>query len=301
MHIKYTKIHIGRRILKTATAVIIAMGIVNPYGATTSKIIFAVLGAMAAMEPTFKESLESCLTQIVGVFFGALAGVLLLTLPLPSLVVTGIGIVLVITSYNALHIRFSPSLPCLIVVTLCTTPDIQPLSYAVGRFWDTAIGLGIGMLINTLVLPYDNSRQIRDTAESLAQEILLFLTNMFDDDKVLLDAEKIVHLVEDMENQLVIFSNQWHLLRLKRYSQQYEAFQICERKAQKLVTQIGVLCQMEHIGRLNEENRRRFKNCGINIQKQKSMDNMQEIDVVMNYHVAQILTLRQELLDALGK
>jgi len=301
MHIKYTKIHIGRRILKTATAVIIAMGIVNPYGATTSKIIFAVLGAMAAMEPTFKESLESCLTQIVGVFFGALAGVLLLTLPLPSLVVTGIGIVLVITSYNALNIRFSPSLPCLIVVTLCTTPDIQPLSYAIGRFWDTAIGLGVGILINTLVLPYDNSRQIRDTAESLAQETLLILKNMFDGDKVLLDAEKIVQIVDDMENQLVIFSNQWHLLRLKRYSQQYEAFQICERKARKLVVQIGVLYQMEHPGRLNEENCKRLIDCGVNIHEQRPIDAMQEVDIVTNYHVDQLLTLRQELLDALEK
>lgn len=301
MHIKYTKIHIGRRILKTATAVIVAMGIVNPYGATTSKIIFAVLGAMATMQPTFKESFESCLTQIVGVVFGALAGVLLLTLPLPPLVLTGIGIVLVITSYNALHIRFSPSLPCLIVVTLCTTPDIQPLSYAVGRIWDTAIGLGIGMLINTFVFPYNNSGRIRATAKSLEQEILLFLKHMLEGNKAQLDAEKIVHLVEDMGNQLAILSNQWHLLRFKRYSQQYKVFEIYEKKARELVVHIEALYQMDYLGRINEENLRHLKEWGMNAENYKHTDPIQEMDVVTNYHVTQILTLYKELLSILRK
>ena len=62
--------HIGLRTAKTAVAVILSMFIVDLYGATSSKLIFATLGAMAAVQPTFKASLESCLTQIVGVLFG---------------------------------------------------------------------------------------------------------------------------------------------------------------------------------------------------------------------------------------
>ena len=121
---------VGLRTIKTAIAVIVAMLIVDAYGASTSKLIFAMLGAMAAVQPTFQESLESCLTQIVGVLFGALVGILLLALPLSALAATGIGIVLVITLYNLLHIHFSPSLPCFIVVMLCTVPDIQPITYS---------------------------------------------------------------------------------------------------------------------------------------------------------------------------
>ncbi len=91
------ELRIGRRTLKTAAAVILAMVIVDHYGTTSSKLIFAMLGAMAAMEPTFTESLQACLTQIVGVLFGAATGILLLVLKLPDLVAAGIGIVLVIT------------------------------------------------------------------------------------------------------------------------------------------------------------------------------------------------------------
>lgn len=299
MQKKRSRVHIGLRTIKTAAAVLIAMIIVDSYGASSSKLIFAMLGAMAAVQPTFKESLSSCLTQIIGVLFGALLGVVLMALPLPSLAATGIGIVAVITLYNALHIRFSPSLPCFIVVMLCTTPDIQPMSYALGRIWDTAIGLGVGMLINTLIFPYDNSRQIRSTVESLERELIHFLENMFDGDDILPDADKMERKIDDMARQLTIFSNQKLLLRPRRQRLELEAFRICEGKGRALLAQMEVLCQMRRPGRLSEENRSRLSACGAEIRDQRSLDDPQELDVVTNYHVGQILTLRLELLEAL--
>ena len=101
-----SRFHIGLRTLKTAVAVIIAMVIVEFYGATTSKLVFAMLGAMAAVQPTFKESLESCLSQLAGTVFGAVAGLCLLTLPITHFTATGIGIVLVLGMYNALGHRW---------------------------------------------------------------------------------------------------------------------------------------------------------------------------------------------------
>lgn len=297
MRFNYKRIRIGLRTLKTAAAVILSMMIVTSYGVTTSRLIFAMLGAMAAMEPSIKESLESCLTQILGMFFGALIGVILLELPLPSLLVAGVGIVFVITLYNVFHIRYSPSLPCLIVVTLCTTPDIQPLTYAVGRFWDTAIGLSVGMLINALVFPYDNSQRIRATVECLDKEVLCFLEDMFDGDDVLPDTEKMSRMIDDMARQLRIFSKQWLLLYRRKNRRKLETFQICEGKARQLVAQMEVLCRMDYPGRLSEENRKHLMESGAEIKDQRQLDVIQELDVVTNYHVAQILTLRQDLIE----
>ena len=95
MKSKKKRFSIGLRTLKTAAAVVISMVLVDAYGTTSSKLIFAMLGAMAAMEPTFKESLESCMTQAAGMFFGAVIGVLLLRLPVQPLAAAGIGIVIV--------------------------------------------------------------------------------------------------------------------------------------------------------------------------------------------------------------
>ena len=184
------RFHIGLRTIKTVLAVVLSMIIVDSYGATTSKLIFAMLGAMSAVQPTFKESLESCITQIAGVLFGAAAGVVLLALPVSHLTATAVSIILIITLYNAFRIHFSPTLACLIVVTICTTPDIKPFTYALSRIWDTAIGLGVGMLINTLVFPYDNSSQIHTLVISLDKAVIRFLEEMFDGDEILPDARK---------------------------------------------------------------------------------------------------------------
>lgn len=298
---KRLRFHVGLRTLKTAAAVIISMLIVNAYGTTDSKLIFAMLGAMAAVQPTFKESVQSCLTQIVGVMVGALLSIVLLALPLHRLVITGVGIVLVISLYNMLRIQFSPSLPCFIVVMLCTSADIEPLAYGVGRVWDSAIGLSVGMLINMLVFPYDNSRRIRELAQSLDREIIVFLEEMFDGDEVLPKADRMVSKIDDIAQQLRIFSNQKLLLRLRSQSRDIQRFRLCEGKARELLAQMEVLCRMDAPGRLNGENRRRLEDCGACIRDLRPMDSGEEADVVTNYHVGQILALRSELLDVLQR
>lgn len=297
---KLTRFPVGLRTLKTALAVILSMLIVDSYGATTSKLIFAMLGAMAAVQPTFKESLESCMTQILGVVFGALMGILLLAFQVPPLAATGIGIILVITLYNAFGIPYSPGIPCLIVVTLCTTPEVEPVVYALGRIWDSAIGLGVGMLINTLVFPYDNSRQIRQTLASLDRELLRFLEELCDGDDILPDAEEMSHRIGDMERQLRIFSNQKLILNLRRQRHQLEVFRQCEGKAKVLVARMEVLSRMEEPGILNRENRQHLRECGARVGDERELVMIREIDVVMNYHIRQILLLRQELMDALN-
>ena len=300
MRNKHIKIPIGLRTLKTVLAVIVSMIIVDSYGATTSKLLFAMLGAMAAVQTTFKESVQSCLTQIVGVLFGAMAGVMLVSLPLPTLVATGIGIMLIITLYNVLRIPFSPSLPCLIVVVICTTPDIQPIGYALGRIWDSAIGLGVGMIINTLVFPYDNSHQIRSTVRSLNRELIILLEEMFDGDDVLPKAEKMTKKIDEIAHQLSIFAKQRLPYKYRKQKQQLKIFRQCEGKARQLVSHMEVLCRMEQPGELDSKNHQLLLESGANILEQSFVESLSEKDIVTNYHVYQILILRKELMAALS-
>lgn len=293
-------IPIGLRTVKTAVAVIVAIVVVELLGTTDSKLIFAMLGAMAAVQPTFKESLEAFLSQIIGVIFGAIAGIALLALHMPSLVTIGIGIILVITLYNILRIRYSPSLPCFILVMLCSTPDVQPMMYALGRIWDTAIGLTIGMMINMLVFPYDNSRQIRRTVESLDVTLLAFLEDMFDGDEVLPDVSEMTRQIDTMAHQLKAFSAQKLPMRLRRQKEELEKYRLCEQKARKLLAHMEVLSSVASIGRLNKENYDKLVECGAVIKDTRVTDTITDIDTVTNYHLSQILHLRQKLLEALN-
>ena len=296
-----TRFRIGMRTFKTAAAVVISIVVVYFYGATPSKVIFAMLGAMATVLPTFKESLESCFSQILGVIFGALVGLLFQALDWHPLLSSGVGIIVVITLYNALKIRYSPTLACLIVVTISISPDVDPVSYAVTRIWDTAIGLTVGMLINTLVFPYDNSKQIRGLVASLDKEIIAFLEDMFDGDDELPDTEAMTKKINDMARMTGIFSNQRLVLHLKRQKEELEAFRTCEGKLRELLARMEVLSRMGHPGRLDEENRKSLAACGANIRDSRPLDSVLERDVVTNYHVRQILRLRRELLQVLKK
>lgn len=298
---KWMRLRIGLRTVKTAAAVIISMVLVDHVGTSASKLIFAMLGAMAAVQPTFKESVASCLTQIVGVLFGAVMGLLLRLLPGNHLIAVGIGIVLVITLYNSLRIPYSPSLSCFVVVMVCITPDVQPLSYAAERILETAVGLAVGMIINTLVFPYDNSRRIRATAESLDKVLIQFLEEVFDGDDQLPDAKLMRQTIDAMDRELELFANQKLILHLRRQQEELETFRLCENKARELVARMEVLSQMDRPGRLDEENRRRLQACGANIRDQRPLDSVMEKDVVTNYHVRQILTRRRELLEALKR
>ena len=298
---KTHRIHIGPRTVKTAVAVIAAMLIADQFGGTGDKLVFAMLGAMAVMEPTFKASLQACFGQITGVSVGALISILLLMLPISGLTAVGIGIIGIIVLYNSLHLRISPSLPCFIMVMICTSGDMNPVMYALGRIWDTAIGLGVGMLINMLVFPYDNSRQIRQTVESLDRDLILFLEEMFDGDQVLPDAEGMNEKINGLKQQLAIFANQRLILHMRRQKRELEQYRLCEHKAKELVSHLRVLAKLETPGRLSQENRKRLAACGAQVLDSRELDSVMELDVVTNFHVREILSLRRELLDALGK
>lgn len=296
MKLTLEKIHIGRRTIKTVAAVVIAMLVAEFCGSTSSKLIFAMMGAMEAVRPNFKESVEAVLSQFIGIVVGALAAVLLHTLPIPDIVAAGIGILIVIVFYNMLKLPYSPSLACFIVVMVCTTSDVHPLLYALGRIWDSSIGLAVGMLINVLVFPYDNSKKIRQAVQNLDEELILFLEDIFDGDNSLPDADIMEKKLADIAYQLSIFANQRLPFHKERQKEKLKLFRMCEGRARRLVSHLEVLCAMEKPGQLNDENLAQLRAGGANIAEQPELTEWTDKDTITNYHVAQILSLRNELL-----
>lgn len=298
MKINYKRIHIGRRTFKSAIAVILALILVSQFGtsAATSKMVFAMLGAMAAMENTFKQSLEACMAQIVGMIFGAIVAAGLSFLPLHSLLTVGVGIVIIIVLYNVMGFRYSPNLPCLVVLMSCMNAEVYPFEYALDRLWDTAIGLAVGMIINVLVLPYDNSLKIRQAIEYLEKEVIAFLEDMFDGDNEYPDTEKMRESINDMAGQLGIYSKQWIPFHVKKDKHKLEIFLKCESKSRELLAQMEVLHQMEHPGCLDPEIKQRIEKCGAQIRDKREIIRYEEEDIITNYHVNKILDLREELI-----
>lgn len=289
------RIHIGLRTLKTAIAVIVAMVIVYGYGVSTSKLIFAMLGAMSAITPTFRDSLESCLTQIVGVLFGAIMSVVLLSFSWHPLVTTGVGIVSVITLYNAFGIRFSPSLPCMIVVMMCTTSNIQPFAYAFERIWDSTIGLGVGLLINTLVFPYDNSHLVYSTLNIFDEELILILGKMFVVSDEELDTHSLKELCHEIDKLLELYSRQVLVYKYKEQKTLLESFTTSQEITWKIYAYIEVMRHLKTVGSLTNDNHTHLLEMGVDLSEYQELN----VDSIVNIHLENVLKLRQELLESM--
>ena len=298
---RHTRFHIGMRTIKTVVSVIIAMWLVQTDLSPHSNLTLAMLGAVAAVQPSFKDSVSSCAAQFIGTITGGIVGNLLLLTSLPTIVITAIAVVVVITVYNLLHINFAPTLPILVVVILCTTPDVNHVTYTLGRLWDTCIGMAVGLFINTLVFPYDNSRQIRFAVESLDRELIHFLEDMFDGDDILPDPDVLGRKYDAMKGMLDIFSQQRIFTHLKLQRKEVAAFEICRDKALCLVSRIYLLSVMGVPGHLNKDTCDLLTAAGAKIKDKPWYGEFSERDIVINYHVKHILNLRRELLEALGE
>ena len=292
--IKKWKIPVGMRTVKTALSVILALLVVEQYGASPSKVIFATIGAISAVAPTFTASLQACLTQICGVVVGVVLSLLMMIGNVPDMLAVGIGIVAIFSGYQLLHLKLVPVLPCLVLVNVCLNPEVEAISYSLGRIWDTAIGLAIGLLVNMLIFPYDNSRKIRQAMVGLDRDLILFLEDMFDGDTKFPEAEVIEKKIDGLEAQLVLFSEQ-RLLRRKRQKRVLQQLRSCEDTAQELSVELATLRNMERLGRLNRENRQALRALGANIAPEGPEGEPTVEDTVVNYHVARVLRLRVEL------
>lgn len=291
---------VGLRTLKTAAAVTLSLVVVEQYGASAAKMIFAVTGAISAMEPTFKASLRNCAAQIVSVIVGVLLSLAMLQLEIHGAAAVGVGIILVMAMHQLFRWRLSPVLPCLILVSICTDDSINAVLYGLARIWDTAIGLSIGMMINTLVFPYDNSKKIRQTIAGLDKDLVAFLEEMFDGDEYLPETEDMSRKMEALEGQLSLFADQ-RLFRRRRQKAMLTHLQLCEDTAQALLIEVETLRRMEPSGRLNQENRKQLRKLGARISDKDAENRFSVEDLVANYHVSKILVLREQLKDELSK
>lgn len=299
-YLRKLHIPIGMRTVKTAIAVSLSLLVIEHLGTSSAKIIFAVIGAIAAMDNSLKASLRNCAAQIGGVIIGMVLAIIMRQLPIPGAAAVGIGIVITMAVFQLLNWHQSPVLACLILVTICTNDSIVAHSYCLERIWDTAIGLGIGLAVNMLIMPYDNSKKMRRLVASLDKDLVAFLENMFDGDELLPDTDDMAGVHDELEIQLAIFAEQ-RLFRRKRQKRLLHRLQHCQELARELLVEMRALRSMNKTGRLTEQNRHRLSLLGAAVPKLKQKGKFSTEEIVINYHVERILNLREELKKELEK
>ena len=105
--------------------------------------------------------------------------------------------------------------------------------------------------------------------------------------------------IDEMASQLGIYSKQWLPFRVKNDQKKLEVFLQCESMARELLAQMEVLHHMKAPGRLDPDIRRRLEENGADIRDHRAILRYEEEDIITNYHVGQILDLRDKLMETI--
>lgn len=278
--------HVGLRTVKTAAAVAAALLFADLRGSPAS--IFAAIGAIVAMNRTLGDAVQSCLTQLAGIFFGAGFGWLFVT-ALPGTRYAGIaaGIVALILLCVRLQIHYAVPLACIVFVSICLSPADGAFLYGVNRLLDTSIGLGTALVINIAVKPYNNRRQIAQLFTHYLQTVPDYVAlRVAKGDYP--DLSSLQAQLGRIRDELTIYEKQ-NLFRHADHDRQAVYLRGCEQLADTMLQELTALCAMDESGRVGQDNARRLLSFGITVAPCPDGQKLCQADVVADYHLSGLL------------
>ena len=135
------------RNIKTGIGVMICVLI--GYIHIIDNIFFAATACIVCMQTTVKSSLTVGLNRLKGTLVGGLIGFLFVLIRPGSPVLACLGVITTIYVCNVLNIKNSITVAsivyCAIMLNIGTN---NPLTYSLGRTWDTSMGVIIGVAVN---------------------------------------------------------------------------------------------------------------------------------------------------------
>ena len=193
---------VGQRILKTAAAVFLCMLLYklrkNSWTATES-----VVAVIICMQPYTRDSIKTAISRLIGTLIGAIWGLLFLCIIrlFPGLenhqiiiyALIALGVIIVL--YSAVLIRQSESAAlCAMVflwIAICFPEMDNPLMISIDRLIDTAIGIGVALIVNVIHLPRKKNQNlvfflhfqylIENRYERIPSRVLIELNRLYDE------------------------------------------------------------------------------------------------------------------------
>lgn len=289
--------HIGLRTIKTALAVVVSMLVASLFGPPS---IFPALSAIAVMSRTFQEGLQECRNQAVGICIGGVLGcVTVLLCPSPPIWLMGLGVIVIILLCTTLHVTFSCSLSMAIFIVACMTEAGEVVSSTLTRLFHTGIGLGIGLAINYLIVPYDNSSKIYSILRRIADCLPSYLDTCVVQG-LYPDLGELDGLLERLHYELGIYHHQ-RFRKRAQHEEEYMYMNGCAQLAERIQQELTALCCLDVLGNPDQDNRFRLRCLGLELPESGVPPRRSgaEDDVVLNYHLQKLLEARTFLMELL--
>ena len=280
---------IGLRIFKTALAVTLSILLVRLFVTNTLTEFYAAFGAAIAMETTFYKSLRQALTQLIGVLAGTVVGYLsaLLFPTFTPAWIAGLGVLILLVLSRIFKLSFSASLSCIIFLSACLMPPENILRDSLFRLRDTAVGIGVALVINALIRPYNNKKRILSVLAQLRAMMPPLLHERVVREHVP-DLSGIIPLLRQLDREMELYHSQRYFHR----KHDDEALLLgCKQLVERMVEELEAICGMDSPGDLAMENAARMQELGMDLPEAgiSGRKCTRHDTIVMNYHLDKLL------------
>ena len=290
----------GLRVLKTALSVTLAIVLTRLFTEDTDAIFFAAFGALLGIERSLTAALRQGLTQVISVICGTVLGyisALFFPVMTPAVLV-GVGVLLLIVLCIRMKIAYAITLSCLVFLSATLSPSEDLLNDSILRVIFTAAGIGMALLINAVIRPYNNRKRIRELLFHLRESLLRQTEQIVVLERFPELAEDLV-TVRRLDQELLLYHEQ----RLFHRKNDEEALLCgCHQLAQRMMQELEAICGMDCLGDIAQENLEHLERCGLQIPLERLLPRKctRRDTIVMNYHLEKLLAAYRymgELLD----
>lgn len=289
MNIRQRHFPFGLRMLKTALAVTLSIVLVRQFATDSQTVFYAAFGAVIAMETTFSKSLMQGLTQLIGVLAGTVFGYVSVLL-FPNITpawIAGVGVLILLVLSKLLKLSFTASLSCIIFLSACLTPTDNVLRDSLLRLRDTSVGVGIALVINALIRPYNNKKRIMTMLTQLRSQMPKGLRQIVVEERFP-DLTGEVELLRRLDRELQLYHSQ----RFFHRTNNDEALLFgCKQLAERMVQELEAICGMDSPGDLAMENAALMQELGMDLPEAgiSGRKCTRHDTIVMNYHLDKLL------------
>ena len=293
--LRWKHISLGTRVVKTAIAVSLSVFLIRFFTTDDLSVFYAGFGALIAMDTTFSNSLRQGLTQLIGVLAGTVMGYLSVLL-FPSMTpawMAGLGVLLLIVLCNALKLSFSASLSCIIFLSACLTPTDDIVRDSLFRLRDSSLGIGIALVVNALIRPYNNKKRILALLGRLRAQIPGDIEQIVVKEQFP-DLQESVAILRQLDRELNLYHSQ-HFFHRKHDDE--ALLRGCYQLAQRMLQEMEAICGMDCLGDLAMENAAVMQELGMELPEAglPGRKCTRHDTIVMNYHLDKLLSAYQYL------
>lgn len=276
---------LGMRTIKTVFA--ITLTIILAKLLNLKSPFFAGIAAMLAMQTSVSESFEKGKERVYGTVLGGVIALVFSIIAFDNILFISLGILIIIYISNIVGWKKSAQMSMIVFLSIMLNyEEGNRVAYVFNRILDTIIGLAIGTSINYFIVPPKVEGELEELLKNMYKEIIEMLQSIiWKEEQVSL--EDLKKYLNDTEESYNIFKKEikYKLGKKDTIPDPEVMFDLFE----KIYNHLSIICKIDKKPYIDIENKEHLEKI-FNKQIAKQTEaNIEEIDIVYNYHLENIL------------